>query len=77
MLVPLDLLQAGEWGCVAEVAGEATWVRRLAEMGLREGCKLQVLQPGSTCLLNVEGCRLCVRGHESSQILVHVQPAQA
>ena len=24
-------------------------------MGLREGCRLQVLQPGSTCLLNVAG----------------------
>jgi Fe2+ transport system protein FeoA len=67
------MLRAGEFGRVEEITGETAWVRRLAEMGLREGCKLQVLQPGSTCLLNVDGCRLCIRGHESSQILVQIQ----
>ena len=73
MLVPLDMLKTGEWACVAEISGDAAWVNRLAEMGFREGCKLQVLQPGSTCLLKVADCRLCIRSHESSQILVQVQ----
>jgi len=73
MLIPLDMLKKGEVAHIAEVSGEVAWVNRLAEMGLREGCQLQVLQPGSTCLLNVAGCRLCVRSHESSQILVRVQ----
>ena len=77
MFIPLDMLRAGECGRVQEITGESAWVGRLAEMGLREGCKLQVLQPGTTCLLNVDGCRLCVRGQESSQILVQVQTAEA
>ena len=70
MLIPLDMLKPGEWAEVAEVGGDAAWVVRLAELGLREGCRLQVLQPGSTCLLKIADCRLCLRAGESSQILV-------
>ena len=70
MLVPLDLLQTGEWADVAEVSGDPSWVGRLAELGIRQGCRLQVLQPGSPCLLQVANCKLCVRGNDSAQILV-------
>lgn len=74
MLMPLDMLRAGETAEVAEVGGQAAWVGRLAELGIRPGCMLQVVQPGSPCLLNVDGCKLCLRGGESSQILV--RPAE-
>lgn len=70
MLLPLDMLNAGEWADVAEVSGEPAWVGRLAELGIRQGCRLQVLQPGSPCLLQVADCKLCLRGGECSQILV-------
>jgi ferrous iron transport protein A len=70
MLMPLDMLQAGEWGEVEEVTGQPAWVGRLAELGIRQGCRVQVVQPGTTCLVNVSGCKLCLRGGESSQILV-------
>jgi hypothetical protein len=29
-----------------------------------------VVQPGATCLLDVGGCKLCLRSGECSQILV-------
>ena len=70
MLLPLDMLRAGEWADVEEVSGQPGWVCRLAELGIRAGCRLQVVQPGSPCLLNVSGCRLCIRPGDSSQILV-------
>lgn len=70
MLLPLDMLSAGERAEIANVSGDPSWVGRLAELGIREGCKLQVLQPGSPCLLDISGCRLCIRGCDSSQILV-------
>lgn len=70
MLIPLDMLRPGEWADVAAVTGEPSWVRRLAELGLREGCRLQVVQSGSPCLLQVSNCKLCLRGCESSRILV-------
>ena len=75
MLLPLDMLSAGERAEVADVSGDPSWVGRLAELGIREGCKLQVLQPGSPCLLDISGCRLCIRGCDSSQILVRPVPA--
>lgn len=70
MLLPLDMVSAGEWADVEEVTGQPEWVGRLAELGIRQGCRLQVLQPGATCLLNVSGCKLCLRGADSAQILV-------
>ena len=69
-LLPLDCLQPGEWGDVAEVSGEPGWVCRMAELGLRTGCRIQLVQGGSPCLLQVSGCRLCLRSDAASQILV-------
>jgi Fe2+ transport system protein FeoA len=70
MLIPLDMMRAGEWGDVADVSGEPGWVGRLAELGIRPGCRVQVVQPGSPCLLSISGCKLCLRPTECSQILV-------
>ena len=70
MLLPLDMVAAGEWAEIAEVTGDPAWVGRLAELGIRQGCRLQVLQPGSPCLLQVADCKLCLRGDDCTQILV-------
>lgn len=70
MLMPLDMLRAGEWAEVEEVSGQPGWVGRLAELGLRPGSCVQVVQSGSPCLLNIAGCKLCLRPGECSQILV-------
>ena len=70
MLLPLDCLRAGECADVVDVNGETTWVCRMAELGLRPGSRVQMLQEGSTCLLQVDGCKLCVRSDASSQIMV-------
>lgn len=70
--LPLELLRAGESAEVAEVLGEPAWVGRMAELGLRTGCRLQVLQAGSPCLLQVNDCRLCLRAEQAMQILVRL-----
>lgn len=69
-MLPLDLLRAGEWGDVAEVVGEETWVSRMAELGLRAGCRLRMIRPGQPCMLQVGGCRLCLRGNDLAQVYV-------
>ena len=69
-LLPLEYLQPGEWAVVAEVCGEPTWVCRMAELGVRSGCRLCMVRPGSPCLFQVGGCRLSVRGECAMQILV-------
>ena len=47
VLMPLEQLRPGEWADVAEVSGEASWVCRMAELGVRAGCRICLLQPGS------------------------------
>lgn len=69
-LIPLEFLNTGDWADVADVTGEPGWVSRLAEMGVRIGCRLHVLQAGSPCLLQVGESRLSVRGDWTMQILV-------
>ena len=64
------MMRSGEVAEVAEVCGDPGWVGRLAELGLRAGCRLKVLQPGSPCLLEVADCKLCLRGGDACQILV-------
>ncbi len=69
-LIPLELLGWGEWAEVAEVTGEPTWVGRLAEMGVRSGSRVRVVQPGSPCIFQIGGCRLSLRSELAMQILV-------
>ena len=69
-MLPLELLNSGEWADVAEVYGEPTWVSRLAEVGLHVGCRVRVLQPGSPCLLQIGGVRLSLRSDQATRILV-------
>lgn len=69
-LLPLELLRPGEWAEVAEVTGEASWVGRLAELGLRTGSRLCLLRAGWPCLLLLGESRLSLRGEQGSQILV-------
>jgi Fe2+ transport system protein FeoA len=70
MLLPLELLNAGEWGEIAEVSGEPGWIGRMAELGIRAGKHIRVLQAGSPCLLQIDGARLSLRGDHAMQILV-------
>jgi Fe2+ transport system protein FeoA len=74
MLLPLDCLRPGEWAEVDAVCGEPGWVSRMAELGIRTGCRLRLIQGGSPCLLQVAGCRLCLRPDAESQILVRPLP---
>lgn len=70
VILPVELLCPGEWADVTEVTGAPVWVGRMAELGVRTGSRVQVLQPGSPCLLRVGGARLSLRSDEGSQILV-------
>lgn len=69
-LLPLEMLAAYEWAEVAEVTGDTAWVHRIAELGIRPGCRLRMIRAGSPCLLEVGGCRLSLRGEWAMQIFV-------
>lgn len=69
-LLPLEFSSPGDWVEVADVSGEAAWVARIGELGVRPGSHVRVLQPGSPCLLQVGGARLVLRADLAAQVLV-------
>ena len=69
-ILPLEFLNSGEWADIADVTGEPHWVTRLAELGVRAGTRLHVLQAGSPCLLQVGESRLSLRADWATQIFV-------
>jgi Fe2+ transport system protein FeoA len=42
----------------------------LHELGLRRGAEVEMIQPGSPCIVRLEGHRLCLRGDELLNVLV-------
>ena len=74
-LLPLEMLAVGESALVAELYGEPAWVGRMAELGIRIGSRLRMLQAGSPCLLEVGSSRFSLRGDCAIRILVRPEPA--
>jgi ferrous iron transport protein A len=70
LLMPLECLRPGEWAEVCDVSGEPGWVCRMAELGVRVGCRVQMLRGGSPCLVQIGGGRLSLRGEQAMQVLV-------
>lgn len=68
--IPLNLLAAGQIGQIDDLVGCPEAVHRLEELGLRRGCMIEMLQPGSPCIVRLEGCKICFRDNESFSVLV-------
>lgn len=74
-LVPLKLLTAGQVALVGQVLGDPGAVQRLAELGMRLGARVQMLQHGSPCIVRLPSGKFCFRDNEAMSILVEVSPA--
>jgi ferrous iron transport protein A len=72
-VVSLELLKAGERGRICDLAGSPDFVHRLQEMGLREGATVEMVRPGSPCILAVDHHRFSLRLDELATVLVEVQ----
>lgn len=71
--IPLQFLLPGQSATVTEVIGDSEQVVRLEELGLRSGRTVEMLQPGSPCIVRLDGHKLCFRDSDVCSILV--QPA--
>lgn len=76
-IVPLDCLQTGETGRIADIEGCAETVTRLAEIGLRNGALVRMVRTGSPCILALDNQRLSFRPEECTHVFVEVVPALA
>lgn len=70
-LIPLSLLAAGQLAQVGQLLGSADEVHRLRELGITTGASLEMIQPGSPCIVRLSGSKLCLRDANLFQILVH------
>lgn len=69
-LILLGLLSAGQTAVVETVMGGSDDAHRLREIGLRDGAKVQMIQPGNPCLVRLGGQKLGLRSDALSTVLV-------
>lgn len=68
--IPLQLLLPGQMAEVTELIGDNEQVVRLQELGLRRGQSVEMVQPGSPCIVRLEGHKLCFRDGDIFSVLV-------
>ena len=73
-LLPLRMLAPGQRALIGALVGQADHAHRLEEMGLRRGETVEMVQPGSPCIVRVAGTTLCFRDCDLVGILVEVTP---
>ena len=74
-LVPLAVLRAGQAGRVGAVLGTGELVQRLREMGLYDGASVQMIRPGSPCIIRLQGQRLGFRTDDLARVMIRVSAA--
>jgi Fe2+ transport system protein FeoA len=68
--IPITALRRGEIAEIAQLVGSPEHVRRMEELGLRDGARLEIVQAGSPCIVRVAGATLCFREDELLRVLV-------
>ena len=71
-LIPLCRLRAGQSGCVGKVVGTCDVVHRLAEMGLYDGAQVEMIRPGSPCIIRLHGQRFGFRMDDCAHVMISV-----
>jgi ferrous iron transport protein A len=69
-LIPLMQLRTGDRAAVDCVLGPPDDVHRLEELGLRAGTPVEMIQPGSPCIVRLAGNKLCIRADDLLSVLV-------
>ena len=71
-VVPLEFLSVGERGRICGLHGDQGLVDRLAEMGVRQGVEIHVVQTGSPCIVAFDNHRFSFRCDEAVSVLIEV-----
>ncbi|MFO0908979.1 MAG: FeoA family protein [Isosphaeraceae bacterium] len=73
--VPLRSLRAGQSARVARLTGNDDLVHRLCELGLRVGARIQMIQPGNPCIIQLDGQKFGFRADGAARVFVRTLPA--
>jgi ferrous iron transport protein A len=68
--IPITQLQRGQIAEISQLLGSPEQVRRLEELGLRGGARLEIVRGGSPCIVRVAGSTLCFRHDEMLGVMV-------
>ena len=74
-LIPLAQLHVGARAAVDCVLGRPDDVHRLEELGLRAGTAVEMVQPGTPCIIRLSGNKLCIRADDLLSVLVRPESA--
>ena len=70
-MIPLEFLPAGHSAAVGQLIGGQNDIHRLEELGLRGGAQIEMVQPGSPCIIRLDGQKFCFRADDALQVSVH------
>jgi Fe2+ transport system protein FeoA len=76
-LIPLEFLPTGHRAFVDQVVGDDASIHRLHEMGLRSGTIVEMVQPGSPCIVKLMGNKICIRDANLHQVLALIGSAES
>jgi ferrous iron transport protein A len=66
----LRSLRCGQVADICQIAGPPEQVRRLEELGLRRGARIELVRGGSPCIVRVDGATFCFRNDDLLSVLV-------
>ena len=69
-MIPMQLLARGQFAEISELVGKPEHVHRLKELGLNSGTVVEMVQPGSPCIVRLAGHKLCFRQSDLMGIFV-------
>jgi Fe2+ transport system protein FeoA len=72
-LVPLYSLRRGQIAEVGQLLGAPEQIRRLEELGLRSGARLEIIRSGAPCIVRIHGSKLCFRDDDSVRVMVRTR----
>ena len=71
--ISLHSLARGQIGTINRLDGTTDQVHRAQELGLRSGARVEMVQPGSPCIVRInETQKFCVRKSDSIGIFVRL-----
>jgi ferrous iron transport protein A len=72
-MLPLSALRPGQIAEVRQLVGPGVLVRRLEELGLAAGARIEMVRGGSPCIVRVGASKLCLRNGELLSVLVELR----
>jgi len=68
-LMPISSLIPGQKAEVGQLTGRDAEIRRLQELGLHVGAKVEMISPGSPCVVRIDGKSYAFRATELIRVL--------